>query len=449
MMFANATGIRRDPLGFLYAASLDKRGVVPISLGFDTLYLINDPELIRHIFQKNDKNYVKGRYYRRIRPFLGDGLFTVEGMEWGRQRRIAQPFFSGPSIANFAETIARASMHALKHHYAEEEEQEIELLDFFSQITLTVAIRCFIGPLIPHGTAITLASALSEIMRYLEHRLWSPLPLPAWLPTPGNRRFKRHVKMFDDFLFDMIRKRQSIEMEGEPCLLVDTILEAEGNLGAGDARIKAVREQMISILVAAFETSALALLWSTVMLAQNRDACAAIEAEALAVLGEGMEGNIADGSKIRALTQAERAFSEALRLYPPAWCFSRELLESDRLGDIDIPAGATIIISPYIFHRKPELWPEPDRYDPTRFIEGAENARHPYAYFPFAGGRHSCIGGRFAMAEGIYLLSVLCKDFEIRIDAEKTVAPMAATTLRPQGPVYARIRKRAPSKTHP
>ncbi|GAB4121980.1 MAG: cytochrome P450 [Rhodothalassiaceae bacterium] len=441
MMFANAQGIRRDPLGFLHAASRDQRPVVPINLGFDTLYLINDPDLIRYIFQKNDRNYVKGRYYRRIRPFLGDGLFTVEGVEWGRQRRIAQPFFNGPAIANFAETISSASMHALKHYY-DGETHEIELLDFFSHITLTVAIRCFIGPLIPHGTAITLAGSLSEIMRYLENRLWSPMPMPYWLPTPANRNFRRHVQRFDDFLFDMIRRRDDVDSGEGRGLLVDTILETEGNLAAGDARIKAVREQMISILVAAFETSALALTWSTVLLARSPETCRALEAQAMEILGQGPEGNIVGNDAIRALDQAEMAFSEALRLYPPAWCFSRELVESDRLGDISVPSGATIVISPFIFHRKESLWPDPERFDYLRFAKGRDTDRHPYAYFPFAGGRHSCIGGRFAMSEGIYLLSVLCKDFEITIDPDMKVEPMAATTLRPKNSVYARIKCR-------
>lgn len=133
-MLDDALNIRRDPLGFLETTSRDKRDVVPIRIGFETLYLLNHPDHIRRVFVENEKNFVKGRYYRRIQPFTGNGIFTQEGIEWSRQRHIAQPFFAGHTLTGFSDVIAKAgrsAIDALQRQHGMDGAQSHDLLTFF------------------------------------------------------------------------------------------------------------------------------------------------------------------------------------------------------------------------------------------------------------------------------------------------------------------------------
>lgn len=429
-MTGDALNLRRDPLSFLEKASRTGGDVVPVTLGAERLYLLNHPDHIRHVFVGNEKNFVKGRYYRRIAPFTGGGIFTQEGIEWSRQRHIAQPFFAGDGLTGFAGTIASASQNALKAlegHYGVKNEKKHDLLTFFSAITLSVAIECFSGPQIDFPLAARLARTLTRILRHLERRLWQPLPLPSWIPTESNRQFQRDVRFFYEFINSQISDRLQGEGNRPGQLLIDAIIAAEGMHPDRPRQRKIVSEQVLSIILAAFETGALALVWATLLLQRHPHIADRIREEADRVL---LSPTVTI-DQVSALDISRRVFMEALRLYPPAWCFSRELVADDQFGDTRIRAGKTVIISPYIFHRSPDLWDRPLEFDPDRFIVDQLSKRHRYAYFPFAGGRHACLGARFAMIEGPLILSSLLKSFYLHFDIEKKIRPVAMTTLRP------------------
>ncbi len=429
-MLGNALKLRRDPLGYLEMASQAGGDVVPISIGPETLYLLNHPDHIRHVFIGNEKNFVKGRYYRRITPFTGGGIFTQEGIEWSRQRHIAQPFFAGEILNNFAGIIAGASQNSIRSlqgYFDKEKVQKHDLLTFFSAITLSVAIECFSGPQIEFPVAARLAHTLTRILRYLEKRLWHPLPLPGWLPTTHNKRFQRDVSVFYDFVNSQIAGRLRGEGNRPGELLVDAIIAAEGTHPDRPGQYRIVSEQILSIILAAFETGALALVWATILLQDNPHMVERIRDEADRVL----QTNDVTVDQVSELSVSRSVFMEALRLYPPAWCFSRELVANDQFGETKVRGGKTVIISPYLFHRSPDLWDRPLEFDPDRFTPDLISRRHRYAYFPFAGGRHACLGARFAMIEGPLILSILLKSFDLHFESMKKIKPVAMTTLRP------------------
>jgi cytochrome P450 len=447
-MLGEYRALTQNPLLFLEQKGQSKADVIPIRIGLETLYLLNNADHVKSVFVGNDPNFVKGRYYRRITPLLGGGLFTLEGEEWRRQRHIAQPFFGGEHFRAFAPMIGQSgqqTIQIIKTHLADgaggpggEGRSDLDLLNFFSAIALMIAVHVFFGLKVRFDDSVQLAQDLSDILRFLEDRLWSPIPLPLWLPTKDNQHFNERNRHFHRFLDQQIDQRLAGEGDDQGALLLDAILAANGLTATDraenpDARRKTTRAQLLSILIAAFETSALSMLWSLILLKQNPEIEAQMRAEADAVLND----EKLNTAHINQLEIAKRVYQESMRLYPPGWCFSRELEKPHEFGNTQLSAGKTVILCAYNIHRNPLYWEHPTRFYPDHFTSENSAKRPRHAYFPFAGGRHACLGARFAMLEGPYLLSLILKNFEIDIEEAEEIKPIAATTLRPDRPVRA------------
>ncbi|RMD86977.1 MAG: cytochrome P450 [Alphaproteobacteria bacterium] len=240
--------------------------------------------------------------------------------------------------------------------------------------------------------------------------------------------------MLDGVVHAMIQERRAAGPRGGD--LLDRLIDAAPASVREGAGRRWIRDQVMSILLAAHETTSLAVLWAMVELAAHPD----IEAH---LVRESRAADLDPGTGFGLLAQlrfADSVFREALRLYPPAWCYSRRAIAADRMGSHHIPAGATVVLCPYTIQRKAEYWDRPDRFDPWRFHDRDPAAIVPGSYFPFAGGNHICLGNRFAMIEGTLILAGLYRDFRFHILNPAPIRPLPATTLRPNIPVLAHVR---------
>ncbi|WP_236020511.1 cytochrome P450 [Sabulicella rubraurantiaca] len=416
--------LARNPLAvFEQARAFGNVVRIPTPLHFP-LFVLADPAHIRRVLQENAANYRRTPFHDRLKSVLGEGVLTSEGALWQRQRRLLQPTFRAERIRRFVRVMADAAAE-LADRWEGQVSRTIDVSQAMSDLTLDIAIGCLFGGQQRGGDA-RITAAVQEVQRWISVRFWSLAP--AWterLPTPANRRFRRALAVLDEAIGRIISARLASGELGDD--LLGMLLAAQQDGGTGvDAR--QVRDEAMTMILAGHETSAAALSWAWHLLALCPDAEAAIRDEVARVLGPRM---VPMPDDLGQLKFTEAALQEVMRLYPPAGWFPRLAVGPDRLGGHDIPAGAILALSPWLVQRDARFWPDPERFDPTRFAGGARPA--PYTYFPFGGGPRTCLGTHFAMTEMLVALAVMVPRVSLRHASRAPVEPQLLITLRPAG----------------
>jgi cytochrome P450 len=198
---------------------------------------------------------------------------------------------------------------------------------------------------------------------------------------------------------------------------------------------------MVAMFLAGTETTASTLTWLWTLRELHPEVAARQDEEIRAVVGDGP----VTAEHVGRLTYTKAVLDEVLRLYPAGWFLPRVLTEPDELGGVAIAPGSTVIVSPYLTHRNPELWPEPERFDPDRFA-GDQPRRHPYAYYPFAGGVHRCLGSHFFVIEAVLVCAAMLSRFRHRVRVAHPLVPDVAGSLRPRGTTVMEVRPRDESR---
>jgi len=254
------------------------------------------------------------------------------------------------------------------------------------------------------------------------------------LPTPRRMRFLRGVRELDEIVYGIIRERRSGGM-GED--LLSDFLRAQDEDGSSMTD-KQLRDEVMTMLLAGHETTALALSWAWFLLATHLDEQAKLYEELDRVLG----GRLPSALDVPQLAFTNRIVRETLRLYPPAWVMSRRAAEDVEIGGYTVPAGSNVIVSPWVTHRDGRFFPNPQSFDPERWTPDNEQALPKFAYFPFGGGPRVCIGNQFALMEAAILLASVAQRYQITMASDSTVEPMPSITLRPANGVHVQLRRR-------
>jgi cytochrome P450 len=286
------------------------------------------------------------------------------------------------------------------------------------------------------GQAHDLVQAVLDALDVVVRRARSPLPLPVDWPTPGNRRLRRSLDTLDSAVAEMVAERRRHDPDCPD--LLSMLLMARDEVDGRGFDDRQVRDEIVTLIVAGHETVASALTWTWHLLSEHPDVEDRLHAEVDEVLGEGRRPTYAD---LPRLTYTRQVIDEALRLYPPAWVISRRAIVDELLHDHAVPAGSYVFVSPYVLHRTPQYWPDPDRFDPDRFAPGASVDR--FAYIPFGAGPNLCIGRDFALVEATLLVAAVAARFTLdevpgaRVHAEPLV------TIRPRGGLPKVLRHRS------
>jgi cytochrome P450 len=255
---------------------------------------------------------------------------------------------------------------------------------------------------------------------------------------PANRRLWRALRELDTVVYRIIADRRQTRRD-EPDLL-SMFLSARDEDTGESMNDRQLRDEVMTMLLAGHETTSLALSWTYYLLSQHPDIERSIADEVDRVIGDGRPAF----SHVEHLSCTRRVVEESLRLYPPAWGFSRRALGDDEIGRFRVPAGSLVFLIPFMVHRRPKLWPDPERFDPDRFTPERESARPRFAYFPFGGGPRGCIGNQFAMVEALLIVAAIARRFRIELEPDQRIRPEPLITLRPKPGIRATIRKRAP-----
>jgi cytochrome P450 len=391
-------------------------------------YFFAHPDQIESVLVTQYRSFTKGIGTRANPELFGNGLLTSEGEFWLRQRRLSQPAFHRTRIAAYADIMAREAERRLAGWH------DGEVLDIHREMmetTLAIATRALFG--VDLGLQMpVVADALDAFIR--QNAGISVWQLFLKLPTPRRRRFLRGVRALDEIVYGIIRERRASGVGDD---LLSDLLRAQDEDG-GVMTDQQLRDEVMTMLLAGHETTALALSWAWFLLATHPEAQAKVHDEADRVLC-GRRPAAADVSQ---LMYANNVIREAMRLYPPAWVITRRAAEQVEIGGYVVPAGSNIIVSPWVTHRDARFFPNPEAFDPDRWCGDQEQAIPKFAYFPFGGGPRMCIGNNFALMEAAILLAAVAHCFQIGLAAGQTVEPLPSITLRPKNGVPARLRRR-------
>jgi len=363
-MLRRAHQMRATPLDFLVACSAEFESVVELPIPGRPVFYLSDPDAIAHVLQGNHRGYGKDTVqYRSLSAVTGDGLLVSDGAKWLRSRRLMQPAFGSNTLGALGQHVGIAVDRLSETWWRLSPGTLVDIDRAMMRTTLDVVGRALFstdfGP-----AAARLPGAVQQALERVVARARTPVPLPAWVPSPGNVRLRRAVGVLDQTVADTVRERRASTAVNPD--LLDLLLSSFGS-DDGDSDeaedASAVRDQMVTLVVAGHETVASALTWALWLVAGNPAVADKLATEARAVLG-GRAPTAADSPK---LPYARQVLDETLRLYPPAWVLSRRALAADEVAGVQVPAGSLVFMSPYALHRRPALWPDPERFDPDRF----------------------------------------------------------------------------------
>jgi cytochrome P450 len=417
--------VRRNPTAVFITAARRFGDVVHLKIGPRNGYLITNPADVRRVLQDNARNYHKSPLYDKLRAVLGNGLLTSEDAFWLRQRRIAQPAFHHQRIAMLAGVMAQAAREtAERWKTIASEKGPVDIDEEMMRLTRTVVLRTLLGgDLGPFAARVD--DAWTVVNQHIGESFWS-LGFTDRLPTPKYRRFVAARAVLVGAVDHVISQRRS-SPSGSADLL--SMLLSARDEETGEAMTDdQLRVEVMTFLLAGQETTSLALTWTWYLLSQHSEARHRLEEEIDSVL----DGRPPEYTDLVHLPCTRRVIDEAIRLYPPAWGFSRQALSDDQLGGFHLPRGWLVFVLPYVLHRLPAFWENPDAFDPDRFSPERSVDRPKFVYLPFGAGPRQCIGNQFAMIEAQLTVATLAQIYRLRLAPGHRVEPWPLITLRPR-----------------
>jgi cytochrome P450 len=433
--FRRLREFKRDPLACFFASTLKYGDVVRYRSLWITHQLSN-PAHIQHVLQSNFANYRKGRDYRILRSSLGEGLLTSEGALWQRQRKMTQPALHGQQVASFIGIMERSTLALLERWEHRASQGEVfDIVPDLMHLTLNIASQALFTTSLESETEI-IRETLAIGRDYSVDQAWSVVRLPQSVPTPGNRRYSKGLAAFHGVIDRMIVARRAVHQKTPDLLTL--LMEARDEEGRPMSD-KQLRDEVATLLTAGHETTTLALSWACYLLARHPQVQERLRPEF-----EFLRGGAPGYENLSRLRYSRMVVDETMRLYPPVWVISRQAIADDEIGGYRIPAGSEILMFPYITHRHPKWWPEPEKFLPERFAPENAPARQKFAYVPFGAGPRACVGLNFAMTEILVVLALLLQRFHLDpVPEAPSVSADPSVTLRPLPGIYVRL---APAK---
>ncbi|MGW4164257.1 cytochrome P450 [Streptomyces sp. NPDC004788] len=431
--------LKNDTLGTFLKARREHGDVVRITAGppglRSTIHLVLSAEGAQQVLATEAANFRKeNNFYEELRVSFGNGLLTSQDEDYLRQRRLVQPLFTRRSVDTYAAAVAE-EVDRLTGSWRDGGQDSVDVMHEMTTLALRAVARILFGTDVDAAVDIV-ERCFPALNTYVSRRGYSPRNIPREWPTPGNRKAAAVHEELYAVCDRIIAERRAAGTTGEGRDLLTLLMAAESD---GDSGFDAteLREQVLVFLLAGHETTATSLAFALHLLAKHPEEQKRAHEEVDRVLA-GRTPGAADLDRLPYLT---RVLKEAMRLFPAAAAIGRRAVEATEIGGYTIPAGADVIVAPWVTHRHPRYWDDPERFDPDRFTPEAEAGRPRYAWFPFGGGPRACIGQHFSMLESVIALAMVLQSYELEaIDTEVPLA--AAITLQALGPTRCRLKPR-------
>jgi len=384
-------------------------------------YVINHPRDVKRVLLSNHRNYTKGEGMDRVKILLGNGIMTSEGDFWRRQRRMMQPSFHRRVLDRFGGLI-----HDVNEKYAARwaakaaAGEPINLTEDLSELTLEIVLHSIFG------------TDLTRLERQLGANPFEVVAKEQNRDLKFAFRFRSLSKLIGDLIE---RRRREPEERFDFLEMLMAVRDRESDAPMSN---KELIDEVMTLIVAGHETTAAALTWTWHLVSQHRETAAQLEAEADAV----PEGTPLGLDAAESLAFTHQVIQESLRLYPPGWLFTRRTLEADELGGFAIGPRTDVFISPYLLHRHPEFWSEPEEFRPERFAGADAEERHKFAYIPFSVGPRHCIGENLALFEMLGHVSMMSRRFRLTRASNDPIELEAQINLRPRSNLMMKVEMR-------
>jgi cytochrome P450 len=402
----------RDPLSYFTSITRQYGDVVCYRPAPETAFLINHPDYIRHVLVDNQRNYSKDTYSNRaFKKAIGEGLINYEGTAWLRQRRLMQPAFHHNRLEPLAGMIVQATGEMLDRWQAQfSHKPVVDMAREMAALTMTITSRALFG--------VDLGEEVKEIGEIING-------VADLLEKPNHPRLIQATAEFAKVVEQIVvARRKNFEAGSDLLSSLMTARDEESGASMGDQQI---RNEVMGLLLAGYETTANALTWTIYLLSQHPWVAERLYSQVHQALG----GCMPSSSDLKNLPYLRQVLDESLRLFPPAWIIGRRALASDVMGGYHVPPGTVIAICIYTLHRHPDFWEQPELFDPERFTPEKTAERDRYAYIPFSIGPRQCIGSGFSLLEASLILACIAQRFELRLLEGIDVRPQALFVLRP------------------
>ncbi|GAA3196546.1 hypothetical protein GCM10010468_07220 [Actinocorallia longicatena] len=398
-------------------------------------YLLTHPDHIQHVLRTNPQNYLRDSvFFRPLFRMFPQGILGESEENWDFSRRSIQPMFTARHVQVMMERLIELVNEGLDD--AEEPARTgtpMAVRHLMGSVVNKAIVGLIFGDRIPRQKTDDLAVAADTIVKTMVPRMVTPF-FPGWFPRPGDRGFRKAVALFDETMKPLARERDVVEGQADMLSLLIGTPQPDGS----EPTDSWLRDNYVGMYTAATETTAIALTWLWPAVAAHPEVLARLKAEVWEVVGDGPVAV----EHIRKLVYTRQVIDETLRWRPVVWLVTRGAEQDDVIGGVRIPKGADVIISQWVTHRSPLFWDRPDEFDPDRFAPDAP-ARNRYAYFPFGGGGHQCIGKELFLAEAVIVVASMLSRFDlVKIVPEDNFTPQLAATLRPKDEAYMTLKPR-------
>ncbi|WP_141765495.1 cytochrome P450, partial [Burkholderia mallei] len=440
LVMGNLAAYKRNPITMLLRLHQQYGDVARNRLGPFVTHALAHPDHIQYVLQENHRNYVRGRFYDNFKMFFGDGLLTTDGEFWRRHRRVVQPLFHKKQVDAHTAAVGDAALALAYRWSALPPGKALDVVEEMMHLSLRM-----LGLMVFNTDVSSHAEAAGPAVRF---GIEAMMPqgnlndfIPRWAPTRFNRRIAHARRAIDTIVAKIIADHR--EARCEPSDVISLLLNARDPDTGAPMTQQEVHDEVMTVFLAGHETTGAGLAWALYALAQHPAVLRQLRDELDARLG-GRAPTVQDFEQLPYLSQV---VDEVLRVYPPIWGFTRDLVEDDEIGGYRIPARSSVFMSPYVTHRHPAFWRNPDAFDPENFASDAP-ARHRFVYFPFGGGMRKCIGFQTALLQMRVLVAVVAQHFDLNALPGHPIELGATISLRPVHGIRLIVKPRERQQSH-
>ncbi|MFD2201716.1 cytochrome P450 [Shivajiella indica] len=425
----NLLRFRKDSLGFLKGVASEFGDIAHFKMGPLRVLLLNHPDYIKEVLSTQQSNFVKGRPLEMAKELLGEGLLTSEGEFHKRQSRVIQPAFHRKMMANYAPAMTE---YATRLMNSWEEGMQVDMMKEMIKMSTGIAGKTMFNVDI-EGEAPDINQALESVMSLFDR---VTLPFAEYLlklPFPGTIRFFKAKARLDNTIYRIIDERKQNRLDNGD--LLSLLLKDQEQGGMSDQQI---RDEALTLLLTAFDTTSLALTWTWYLISQNPE----VEAELHEELDRVLQGRMPTLEDIPLLKFTRMVFSEAMRLYPPIYIIARQAIHSFSIRDYELPEGTIVLMSPYLIHHDSRFHANPEIFNPHNWEEKPGGQQSRLGYFPFSEGPRSCIGQHYAWLEGVMVLAAIAQFWQAKLVPGHTVEIAQLLNLRPKNGMMMQVNRR-------
>jgi cytochrome P450 len=414
-----------DRLGLMNLAASRYGDATKLRMGPKTLYVFNHPDYAKHVLSDNAANYHKGIGLVQAKRAIGNGLLTSDGDLWRDQRKVIQPAFQAKQIARQSGVVAAEAAALVARLQTHQRAGAINVMPEMTKVTLGVLGQALLNTDLSGYDKI--GHAFESVQEQAMFEMVTLGVMPMWVPLPKQLRFRKARAELDRVVNALVDDERTRPKGSGQDIMSRLVTSTAGESDAEVARTR-IRDELVTLLLAGHETTASTLSWAFYLIGEHPQVWQRLHDEAVAVLGD----RPPEHEDLRSLTYTNMVVQEVMRLYPPVWILPRLAQQDDEVGGYHVPAGSDVVVSPYIMHRNPEFWLDPERFDPERFAGEAVKARPTYAYIPFGAGPRFCVGNNLGMMEAVFVIATVVRQLRLttkpgyRVQAE----PMLSLRIR-------------------